>query len=60
MPAPDTERLLSALRLRRVATARDLSTALGVSQPTVSRLLTAESGQVVKIGHARNGKIVMS
>jgi DNA-binding transcriptional ArsR family regulator len=54
MPAPDIDRLLSTLRLRRVATARDLGTALGVSQPTVSRLLTAASGQIVKIGSARS------
>lgn len=56
MPPPDTARLLSVLRLRRVATARELSAALGVSQPTVSRLLGAADGQVVKIGAARSSR----
>jgi DNA-binding transcriptional ArsR family regulator len=54
MPTQDTDRLLAALRLRRVAAARELGTALGVSQPTVSRLLTAARDQIVKIGAARS------
>ncbi|XRD91069.1 type II toxin-antitoxin system HipA family toxin YjjJ [Dyella nitratireducens] len=44
------------MRLRRIATARELGTALGVSQPTVSRLLTAAGDRVVKIGRARSSR----
>ena len=42
----ELDRLLAILRLRRVGTARELSAALGVSQPTISRLLTAAGDQV--------------
>jgi len=52
----ELDRLLAILRLRRVGTARELSAALGVSQPTISRLLTAAGDQVVKIGRARSSR----
>ena len=52
----DIDRLLAILRLRRVGTARELSTSLGVSQPTVSRLLAAAGDQIVKIGRARSSR----
>lgn len=52
-PAPLTERLLAALRLRRVAGARELGEALGASQPSISRALAAAGAQVVRIGEAR-------
>lgn len=52
----DTDRLLAILRLRRIATARELGGEFGVSQPTVSRLLTAAGDQIVKIGHARSSR----
>ena len=48
-----TERLLAALRLRRVASARELGEALGVSQPSISRLLAAAGPQVAPLGQAR-------
>jgi len=51
-----TDRLLATLRLRRVATARELSEALGTSQPTLSRLLSASADQIVKIGRARSSR----
>ena len=58
MPASplDADRLLAALRLRQVATARELGQALGVSQPTVSRLLTTAGARVVRIGQARSSR----
>jgi DNA-binding transcriptional regulator LsrR (DeoR family) len=52
----DADRLLAILRLRQVGTARELSAVLGVSQPTVSRLLAAAGDQVVKIGRARSSR----
>jgi len=56
MPARtlSVDALLAALRLRRVATARALGEALGVSQPTISRLLAAAGQQVSGIGQARS------
>lgn len=53
---PDIDRLLAALRLRRVATARELGEALAVSQPTISRLLAAAGQRIVKIGQARSSR----
>lgn len=47
------ERLLATLRLRRVASARELGAALGVSQPSISRLLAAAGARIVTIGEAR-------
>ncbi|WP_266158778.1 type II toxin-antitoxin system HipA family toxin YjjJ [Dyella silvatica] len=51
---PELDRLLAILRLRRIATARELGEALGTSQPTVSRLLTGAGDRIVKIGRARS------
>lgn len=47
------ERLLEVLRRRGEARASDLAADLGVSQPTVSRLLTAARDRVCRMGHAR-------
>lgn len=55
-PSADADRLLATLRLRRVGTARELSASLGVSQPTISRLLAAVGDRVVKIGRARSSR----
>lgn len=52
----NNDRLLATLRLRQVATARELGEALGASQPSISRLLTTAGNQVVKIGHARSSR----
>ena len=43
-------RLIDALRLRGPSTARELSEALGVSQPTISRAVAAAGGRVVRWG----------
>lgn len=51
---PATEHLLHALRVRRVASARELGLALNSSQPTVSRGLASLGAQVVRIGQGRN------
>jgi hypothetical protein len=48
-----TAQLVAALRRRRVAGAADLAADLGVSQPTLSRLLRAMQGDVVSFGRAR-------
>lgn len=42
------------LRLRRVATAKELGALTGASQPTVSRWLTQAGAAVVRIGQARS------
>lgn len=47
------ERLLDALRLRRVASARELGAALGASQPSISRALAAAGPRVASVGQAR-------
>ncbi|MGH8192540.1 MAG: type II toxin-antitoxin system HipA family toxin YjjJ [Rhodanobacteraceae bacterium] len=49
---PD-ERALEALRRHGVTSARELGQALGVSQPSISRALTALREQVVRVGRAR-------
>ena len=51
MPRP-VEQLLALLRTG-VKTAKELQQALGVSQPTLSRLLAGMGGQVVALGRAR-------
>lgn len=48
--------LIAALRRRGAASAQDLGTDLGLSQPTVSRLLTAAGNTVVRIGRARRSR----
>jgi len=55
-PAALTERLLATLRLRRVASARELGEALGASQPGISRTLAAAGSRVVRIGQARRSR----
>jgi len=50
------QRLLDTLRLRRVATARELGQALDASQPSISRWLAALGDQVVRIGRARSSR----
>ena len=49
----DQERVLGVLHSRGLASAQELMHALGKSQPTVSRLLSSLSGQVLAMGHAR-------
>ncbi len=48
-----TERLLDDLRLRGVASARELSETLGLSQPSISRALATAGSRVTPIGQAR-------
>jgi DNA-binding transcriptional ArsR family regulator len=59
---PLTASTLQAIRQRgSVASAAELQAALGVSQPTVSRALTAliQSGQVLKVGSTRHQRYVV-
>ncbi|HWU75241.1 MAG TPA: type II toxin-antitoxin system HipA family toxin YjjJ [Rhodanobacter sp.] len=53
---PPSERLLDALRARRQASARELGEALGASQPSISRWLSAAGDQVVRFGQARHAR----
>ncbi|BFI94506.1 MAG: type II toxin-antitoxin system HipA family toxin YjjJ [Rhodanobacter sp.] len=53
---PLAERLLDTLRLRRIASARELGTALGVSQPSISRALAAAGSRVARVGQARRSR----
>ena len=53
---PTLDRLLGALRARRLASARELGNALGASQPSISRWLAAAGDQVVRIGQARSSR----
>jgi DNA-binding transcriptional ArsR family regulator len=55
-PATMPERLLDALRRRRLASARELGEALGASQPSISRALAAAGSHVVRIGQARRSR----
>lgn len=52
MPPP-TDKLLDLLRLQGPMAARDLASALGTSQPGISRALAAAEPQVARIGRAR-------
>jgi hypothetical protein len=54
-----TSQLEDLLRLRSPQTAAELAAALGVSQPTLSRLV-ASSDRVVRIGNARAARYVLS
>ncbi len=47
------QRLLGRLQSSGALTARDLARDLGVSQPTMSRLLAAAGNRVVRVGRAR-------
>ena len=49
----DIDQLLATLRVHGTASARDLATALGKSQPSISRLLAATAEHVAQWGHAR-------
>lgn len=60
VPAPTAASLLGVLRGQRVATAQGLAQALGVSQPTVSRLLAQAGDEVVKIGRARRSRYAVA
>lgn len=48
--------LLAHLRTRPTASAAEIGAALGVSQPTVSRLIAAAGDQVARIGKARSAR----
>lgn len=54
-----TSQLEDLLRLRSPQTAAELAAALGISQPTLSRLV-ASSERVVRIGNARAARYVLS
>ncbi len=49
----DLQRVVGLLSARGIASAQELQSALGKSQPTVSRLLSALSGRVLTLGRAR-------
>lgn len=59
--APATPALTALRQLGSVATSAELQTRLGVSQPTVSRLLAplVRSGQVLKVGAARSQRYLL-
>lgn len=50
----DINRILTALRLGGVCSARDLAASLGKSQPTISRLLSTAGSKVARWGVARH------
>ncbi|PTR33605.1 serine/threonine protein kinase HipA of HipAB toxin-antitoxin module [Luteibacter sp. OK325] len=52
-PSSHAARLIDALRLRGPSTSRELSSALEISQPSVSRALAATGDRVAHIGRAR-------
>lgn len=51
--------LLKELRRRQVASAADLQTALGISQPSLSRLIGKNAEQVATIGKARAARYAL-
>ncbi len=53
-----TRQLEDLLRLRSPQTAAELAAALGISQPTLSRVI-ASSGHVVRVGNARATRYVL-
>src|SRR5690606_1335985 len=55
-PNPQLAALLSHLRTRPSASAAEIGAALGVSQPTVSRLIAAAGDLVARIGKARSAR----
>jgi hypothetical protein len=59
MPSPPTDAFLDFLRRHGSATAAQIGAALGVSQPTVSRLLAAAGDAVVRIGKARASRYAL-
>jgi hypothetical protein len=58
-PTP-IERLLDVLRLRGVASARELGEALGLSQPSISRILATAGSRVARIGQARRSRYAVA
>lgn len=54
------DQLLAALRQAGVASARSLGDRLGISQPTVSRLLAQAGDRVVRIGQARRSRYAVT
>ena len=54
------DQLLAALRRAGVASARALGDTLGISQPTVSRLLTQAGDRVIRIGQARRSRYAVT
>lgn len=59
MDSPSTSDLLALLRRQDTATAAQIGAALGVSQPTVSRLVSAAGDAVVRIGKARASRYAL-
>jgi len=59
MLTPSSADLLAFLRRQGVATAAQIGAALGVSQPTVSRLLAGAGEAVVRIGKARASRYAL-
>lgn len=57
---PKAALLIAALRRHRVARAAELADALGVSQPTLSRLVRSLQGAVVTIGRARRTRYALT
>lgn len=55
-PVANFEQLLAALRRTGVSSARALGESLGISQPTVSRLLAQAGEEVVRFGQARRSR----
>ncbi len=49
----DLQRVVGLLATRGIASAQELQSALGKSQPTISRMLSALSGRVLTLGRAR-------
>ena len=57
---PKAALLMAALRRHRVARAAELAGALGISQPTLSRLVRSLQGEVVTIGRARRTRYALT
>src|SRR5215468_3187145 len=47
------DRLIDVLRLRREAPAGELASLLGISRPTLSRVVAAAGDRVCRLGHGR-------
>lgn len=59
MPEPRFPQLEALLRRDGALTAAALGQALGVSQPTISRLVAAAGGRIVRIGKARASRYAL-
>lgn len=53
---PASDHLLGALRARWLASARELGSTLGASQPSISRWLAGAGDQIVRVGRARSSR----